>query len=164
MLLILYLIKWICVKIIKSRFFDNFVLFVILFNSIMLALDDPTTSAKNSTLLIIDSFFLWAYTVECVLKIIGMGFLFNKGAYLRDGWNVMDFIIVVSSLIPVIFGNTSVNLSSLRSFRVLRPLRTISSIKSLKVILLTLFSALPYLANTIIILLFFFLIFAIAGL
>ena len=93
-----------------------------------------------------------------------MGFITNKGAYLKDGWNILDFIIVVVSLIPVIFGNSSVNLSSLRSFRVLRPLRTISSIKSLKVLLVTLFSALPYLANTIIILIFFFLIFAIAGL
>ena len=56
------------------------------------------------------------------------------------------------------------NLNALRVFRVLRPLRTISSIKSLKVLLITLFSSLPMLLDSILILAFFFLIFAIAGL
>jgi hypothetical protein len=131
----------------------------------MLALDDPTTDTKDPTLLVIENFFLWAYTAECMLKILGMGFILEKGSYLRDAWNILDFTIVITSLIPVFMGgNNSVNLSSLRSLRVLRPLRTISSIKNLKVLIITLFSALPYLANTLIILIFFFLIFAIAGL
>ncbi|EGR28450.1 hypothetical protein IMG5_174890 [Ichthyophthirius multifiliis] len=164
-LFIIALIKFICNKIIKNKLFDYTILFIIIFNSVMLALDDPTKDTTDYTLLLIDDFFLWAYTVECILKILGMGFFLNPGAYLRDGWNILDFLIVVTSLIPVIIGgNSSVNLSSLRSLRVLRPLRTISSIKELKVILLTLFSALPYLGNTLIILIFFFLIFAIAGL
>lgn len=65
-------------------------------------------------------------------KIVGLGFVLNKGSYLRDGWNMLDFVIVVSSLLPLILGgNKSVNLTSLRSLRILRPLRTISSIKAL---------------------------------
>lgn len=36
------------------------------------------------------------------LKILGYGFLFNKGAYLRDPWNVLDFAIVVSGYISII--------------------------------------------------------------
>lgn len=68
------------------------------------------------------------------LKIIGMGFILNKGAYIRDAWNLLDFIIVVSSLLPLLLGgSSSINLSVLRSLRVLRPLRTISSIRKLKV-------------------------------
>lgn len=55
-------------------------------------------------------------------------------AYLRDGWNIVDFCIVFTSLLPILMGNSnSVNLASLRSLRVLRPLRTINSIKTLKV-------------------------------
>ena len=30
-----------------------------------------------------------------VLKIIGLGFIFNKGAYLRDHWNLLDFTIII---------------------------------------------------------------------
>lgn len=99
-----------------------------------------------------------------VLKIFGLGFILPNGAYLRDGWNILDFCIVTTSLIPQLVGaGSSVNLSSLRSLRVLRPLRTISSIKELKVLIGTLFSAFSYLVNTIIILFFFYLVFAIAG-
>lgn len=99
-----------------------------------------------------------------LLKVLGLGLIFNKGAYLRDGWNIMDGIIVISSLLPLFLGSTSsINLTSLRSLRVLRPLRTISSIRALKVLLATLFSAIPYLVNTVIILFFFFLVFAIGG-
>lgn len=69
----------------------------------------------------------------CV-KIVAFGFVFNKGAYLRDSWNFLDFIIVGTSLLPLLLGGSqSVNLSSLRSLRVLRPLRTISTIPALKV-------------------------------
>lgn len=85
-------------------------------------------------------------------------------AYLRDGWNILDFCIVTTSLLPLLIGSGGgVNLSSLRSLRVLRPLRTISSIRALKVLLATLFSAIPQLLTTLLILFFFFMVFAIGG-
>jgi len=45
----------------------------------------------------------------------------------------------------------------------LRPLKAISSIKGLKVLIVALFSAMPLLRDTLLILLFFFIIFAIGG-
>jgi len=36
-----------------------------------------------------------------VLKILGLGFVMGEGSYLRDWWNVMDFIIVITSLLSV---------------------------------------------------------------
>ena len=39
--------------------------------------------------------FLAIFTLEAVLKIIAYGFLFHPGAYLRNGWNILDFVIVV---------------------------------------------------------------------
>lgn len=75
-----------------------------------------------------------------IIKILGLGFVFNKGAYLRDPWNILDFVIVMSS-VPALFedldaadADAGFSLSSLRSFRVLRPLKTISSVKGLKVL------------------------------
>lgn len=111
-----------------------------------------------------DTMFLTLYTIEMMLKIIGLGFIFNRGAYLRDAWNILDFIIVVTAYIPLILQGGSLNLSGLRAFRVLRPLKSISSIDGLKVIVSALLSSLPLLRDTIIVLVFFFFIFAIAGL
>jgi len=68
-------------------------------------------------------------------KILGMGFLVNKGAYLRDPWNILDFTIVVSAYIPMVINSSAINITVLRSLRVLRPLRAISSIKALKVLI-----------------------------
>ena len=49
-----------------------------------------------------DSMFLALYTIEMGLKIIGLGFIFNRGAYLRDTWNILDFVIVATAYIPLI--------------------------------------------------------------
>ena len=35
------------------------------------------------------------------MKIIGMGFILNKTAYLRDPWNVLDFVIVMSAFLTI---------------------------------------------------------------
>ena len=138
-------------------------LFVIIFNSVVLTLDDPTSNNDNNDQL--DLFFIIFYSIEMALKIIAYGFVLNKDSYLRDAWNFLDFIIVSSSYIPLVLTSSSgVNLTSLRSLRVLRPLRTISTVKSLRKILSGLFSAIPLLKDSIIVLLFFYVIFAIAGL
>ena len=99
-----------------------------------------------------------------ILKILGLGFIFPKDSYLRDSWNILDFIIVISGYIPFIFTSSVVDLKVLRSFRVIRPLRTISGIEGLRVLVSALLSAIPLLRDTILVLTFFFIIFAIAGL
>ena len=99
------------------------------------------------------------------LKIVALGFVLNEGAYLRDYWNILDFTIITTGYIPIVIGSSNgVNLSSLRSLRVLRPLRTISTIKALRTILVTLFSAMPLIMSSVMVVCFFLLIFAIAGL
>ena len=40
-----------------------------------------------------------------VLKILGLGFIFGKNSYLKDSWNVLDFVIVVTSLMTVFGGS-----------------------------------------------------------
>lgn len=37
-----------------------------------------------------------------ILKIIGLGFICGPDAYLRDSWNVLDFVIVLSAALPYI--------------------------------------------------------------
>ncbi len=62
----------------------------------------------------------------------------------------------------VLSGN-QLTVSSLRVLRVLRPLRTVSSVKGLKILMQALFSAVPLLIDTLTVLMFYFIIGAIAG-
>ena len=124
---------------------------MILANSVTLALEDPQAVSSTAVQYAVENIFLGLYSVEMVLKILGLGLIFSgKESYLRDPWNILDFIIVMSAY-ATIFSDlyaeyenggkiikTSENaddgglsLSSLRAFRVLRPLRAITSIKGL---------------------------------
>lgn len=40
--------------------------------------------------------FTLIFLLEALIKIISMGFFLHKHAYIRDTWNVIDFIIVVT--------------------------------------------------------------------
>ena len=63
-----------------------------------------------------------------MLKIFAKGFILNKGAYLRESWNILDFIIVVSGFFVEFTAGKGVNLSALRALRLLRALRPLRSI------------------------------------
>ena len=158
-------VRDICIVIITSSIFEAISLTVIIVNSFAMALEDPSDGQSTGGIFyILDYIFLGLYTLEMILKIFGMGFILPKGSYLRDSWNILDFIIVVSGYIPMVVASGSTNLNVLRSFRVLRPLRTISGIEGLRTLVSTLLSAIPLLRDTILVLTFFFIIFAIAGL
>lgn len=44
-----------------------------------------------------DKAFLALYSIEMIIKIVALGFIFNTGSYLRDPWNDLDFVIVASA-------------------------------------------------------------------
>lgn len=151
------------IMIITNSIFESISITVIVANSLFLALDDPLSTTPPAYAAYSENIFQALYTIEMILKIAAMGFIFNKGAYLRDSWNLLDCIIVSSGYAGMLLEGGGANLSVLRSFRVIRPLRTISSIEGLRVIVSALVAALPLLRDTILVLIFFFMIFAIAG-
>lgn len=53
----------------------------------------------------LEEIFLILYTIEMALKIFALGFIFKKNTYLRDPWNIMDFLIVSTAYLPYIFCN-----------------------------------------------------------
>lgn len=93
---------------------------------------------------------------------MAFGFVFNQGAYLRDPWNILDFVIVVTSLMPL-FMTVNFSVNSLRAVRVLRPLKTITKVKVLKMIVRTLFLSFSLVLDSLYILVFVIIVFAIAG-
>jgi len=114
---------------------------------------------------IIENTFSGLYISEFVIKVCGMGFVWNSKSYLRDYWNIMDFLIILQVLISWIFASLiSFKLNSLRVVRVLRHLKTLKSVDGLKILVISVFHSLPLLRDTFIILGFFYLLFALAGL
>jgi hypothetical protein len=91
------LISYNCFRVVKSWQFETIVMIVIITNSIALALDDPTAKSSNTALTELDFVFLLLYTTEMGFKILAYGFLLNKGSYLRDMWNILDFVIVFTA-------------------------------------------------------------------
>ena len=43
-----------------------------------------------------EQYFLIIFTVEASLKILAMGLILHRGSYLRNMWNMMDFVVVVT--------------------------------------------------------------------
>ncbi|KAL4701706.1 hypothetical protein H8959_015710 [Pygathrix nigripes] len=65
------------------------------FSSTPAALPCKMNSARGPTSERVEYLFLIIFTVEAFLKVIAYGLLFHPNAYLRNGWNLLDFIIVV---------------------------------------------------------------------
>jgi len=67
---------------------------------VVLALEDhlpnDDKAARTYFLEKTEPYFLVIFCVESGLKILSMGFMCHKGSYLRNGWNIMDFIVVVT--------------------------------------------------------------------
>ena len=148
--------------------FDGVILMCIIVSSILLAVESPLTDPDGSlmaVLSILDLIFTIVFTLELVLKNIAWGFMFNgKQSYIRNPWNIIDFIIVLFSLISLFATNVDLSIfKALRLLRVLRPLRMISKNEGLKISIQALLKALPSIGNVSIISLLFFLIFGIIG-
>jgi hypothetical protein len=95
------------VQIICHPLFEGFILFIILLNAVLLAQADYSHvdssnnliadgSARNTALAVMNIPFLVVFTMECVLKIVGKGFVGWRGSYLGDYWNWLDIIIVIT--------------------------------------------------------------------
>lgn len=48
------------------------------------------------------------YSIEMILKILGLGFIYGDGAYIKDSWNILDFVIVMSGYVTLIMDTNTV--------------------------------------------------------
>jgi len=76
-----------------------------------------------------DIAFTTLFTLEMLLKWLGLGWCKHQYSYFRDPWNWLDFFIVIEGLVSSLFQSTGVNLQGIRMLRVLRPLRTITHLE-----------------------------------
>ncbi|EJW85992.1 voltage-dependent L-type calcium channel alpha-1 subunit isoform c [Wuchereria bancrofti] len=160
-----------CITIVEWRPFEWLILLMICANCIALAVYQPypaqDSDTKNIILEQIEYLFIVVFTIECVLKVIALGFLFHPGAYLRNAWNILDFIIVVIGLVSTALSRMNIqgfDVKALRAFRVLRPLRLVSGVPSLQVVLNAILRAMIPLLHIALLVMFVIIIYAIIGL
>ena len=96
-----------------ASIFEGIILTLILISSVNLVIDKPLNDPyAPSTIFLsyIDNCFTILFTCEALIKIIALGFFFTNTtmqqkkftAYMRDPWNILDFIVVCASLLDFI--------------------------------------------------------------
>jgi len=156
------------------------ILLLIFTSSVMLALDTPLLDPKSTSAKIyasIDLAHTVLFTIEMMIKIIGLGFFTNSlkngnlQPYIKSTWNILDFFVVMSSLLELIMplvtgGNGAEQLKSLkalRALRALRPLRMVSKNEGMKLVVGALMTSLPSMTNVLLVCMLLLLIMAIMG-
>jgi len=146
--------------------FDSLILVLIILSSILLVLEyDPQldhSSPLAEMLQWCNLVFTFLFTVEAALKIVAHGFVGIPGAYLRDGWNCLDFMIVLISIVSLAAPDVNTDaFKTLRTLRVLRPLRSVQRAPTLRVVVDCVMSCIPCFANIVLLLLGVYFTFAV---
>lgn len=168
--------------------FDMSILVVIIFSTILLALDNSQTREQQGWIdffTLCDDVFLIIFTIEFLLKAFSFGFIWSDNvefqlanteslkelvlgnlgepAYMYSGWNYLDMVVLTVGYIGKV-GDPDGPLKALRLVRAFRPLRMVNRVKGMKLVLGALIAACPALANVCALLVAVFMIFAILGL
>ncbi|XP_029294653.1 calcium channel, voltage-dependent, N type, alpha 1B subunit, a [Cottoperca gobio] len=172
-------VRRLCHYIVTLRYFEMTILVVIAMSSIALAAEDPvwTNAPRNNVLKYLDYAFTGVFTFEMVIKMVDLGLLLHPGAYFRDLWNILDFIVVSGALVAFAFssfmgrsqqgvtrgtkGKDISTIKSLRVLRVLRPLKTIKRLPKLKAVFDCVVNSLKNVLNILIVYILFMFIFAV---
>uniref|UniRef100_A0A668A433 Voltage-dependent L-type calcium channel subunit alpha n=1 Tax=Myripristis murdjan TaxID=586833 RepID=A0A668A433_9TELE len=176
--------------------FDIFILLAIFANCVAMGVTKPypddDSNPTNHNLVSfqqeyeqVEYVFLVIFTIETFTKILAYGLVMHPSAYIRSGWNLLDFIIVIcfvsrEVLFSVIAeGMTDhkpgeahhaagkpggLDVKALRAFRVLRPLRLVSGVPSLQIVLNSIMKAMVPLLHIGMLVMFVIIIYAIIGL
>ncbi|XP_037834364.1 sodium channel protein type 4 subunit alpha B isoform X2 [Kryptolebias marmoratus] len=148
-----------CLLIVQHRFFEAFIIFIILLSSAALMFEDVNLQQRpilQMVLDIADQVFTYIFLMEMLLKWIALGFK----KYFSSVWCWLDFIILDVSLFCLIFNSLGYSTEPLRA---LRTLRLLSRFKGMRVVLRWMAASVPSMFSTLLVVLFVWLIFSIVG-
>jgi len=130
-------LRKICFKLSESYLLSALIFLMIVLQTVTLALTEPLSDPSSDFNLIlykIDIVISGVFIFEFCLKIVSRGFLFNgEYSYLRSGWNQLDFLVVILSVVSLVVIENISSPKVLRNLRVVRPLRMITKNKGLKI-------------------------------
>jgi voltage-gated sodium channel len=133
---------------IEKRSFQNFIITIILINSVVLGIQTSKGLSAFAIQLLdfIDQLCLLIFVIELLLKLY-----VYRLAFFKQGWNIFDFLIVTISLVPA-----TGQLSILRAFRIFRLLRLITQVDSIRRVVAGMLIAIPGVGSVAGLLLIFF--------
>lgn len=145
-------------QIINNSSFNHFVTVVILVQAAALVLETiPYFKSYYYFLESINIAVLTVYIVEAGLKITGSYPHFSN--YFKNGWNILDFSIIVLSLLPLGGSYTTVA----RLIRLLRVTKLTNRSKEMSMVVMTIVKSIPSMVNIFLLLSLLFFIYSIAG-
>ena len=102
------------------------------------------------------------FAVEMIIKLIGLG----PSGYARDGWNIMDFIIVLASIGALIAfaitgNNNGLIVNLVRVLRVARLVRLLKGVSSIQKLIDAIVLTIPGVINVSILIFLFLFIFSV---
>ena len=156
---------------VQQRWFDGTILALIVLGTMLLAVDsarlekdvllgEASAVVLAQVLYYINVSFTAIFIVEMLVKMAA----FSLCGYFEDGWNWLDFFIVIISVIGLMdFLPALKSLRALRALRALRPLRLVSRYPEMQLVVEAIFQAAPSILNVVLVLLLFWLVFGILG-
>lgn len=151
-------------KIVDSKVFQGIILFVIIFNCVLMGIETIKGLSEGSVSLLatINNVCLWIFIAEIILKILAYGL-----DYFKDPWNWFDMIIVGISLASGLAFMAAFRamrvLRVLKSLKALRGTKLIGTVKHLQVIINAIIKSIPSILWTFILLMLIYYIFALIG-
>ena len=151
-------------KIVDGKVFQGIILFVIVFNSIIMGIETirNLSGGALSVLAAINTVCLWIFIIEIIVKLLAYGL-----AYFKDPWNWFDMIIVGVSMASGLAFMSAFRavrvLRVLKSLKALRGTKLIGSVKHLQVIINAIVKSIPSILWTGILLILIYYIFALIG-
>lgn len=116
---------------VKGKFVNNFLLLVVIGNTVLLSLAGTFTSDRDLALLeTCNTIFTYIFISEMGLKLIAFG----PAEYLRDRMNIFDGSIVLLSIMEMtlLTGAKGKAVSAFRAIRIFRVLRITRLLRSMK--------------------------------
>jgi voltage-gated sodium channel len=132
-----------CKRVSEAPLFHGAVIGVIVLNAVIVGLETSRAlvSAHGRWFSIAHVVILALFVAELTIRAAAVGF--RMGTFLRDGWNLFDFLVVALSLIPGVGAFTTVA----RMARVLRVARLVSVSPKLRLIVGTMTRSIPSLGH-----------------
>ena len=150
--------------IVQSPVYENFILFIVFLNCILLAVFNPSKiSAKTQKILdFVETIFLFAFAAEALLYIVAYGVIRFKTSYLRNGWTILDGVVVVIGFLSW-FGQGTSGVTGLRALRALRPLKGLKIFPGTRRVVKTVLDSMSFLKDAALLLLALIISFTVSG-
>ncbi len=139
--------------VLSSCWAERIIIGVIVANALVLGLEAIPAARERlyGILTLLDTFFLWFFTVEILLRLHA-----HRLAFFRDPWSIFDFMVVAVAWLP-----SSGAFAALRALRVLRVLRLISTVKSMRRVVSGLLQAIPGVGSIMLLMALVFYVFSV---